>query len=883
MNSFKSESGFFSNPGNANKILEMTADTMFLLTKDGICVDMVIHTDRWFLQNKNVFIGKNVFDLLPSETSIALKNNFDKVLITGLTSTDNFEIQLGRKTYYFKCIINNFDENHILCQYRDITRRIVLKQNLEKANKQLQEIERVALIGHWIYNSSTDIFQYNGFFGLLTSGPEYSSIAKNDLLSLFHPEDKEAFESYLNQKIETKINEMHYYRMFYSGKTSYIRFRKITHYSENGVRIIEGYLQNITDITENQLKLEMVTQAVSNSTDYIFAMRTDGEIIFGNKKFKEIHGWKEEEEISNYNIKNSKTSWVSSKGWMEIIHQVTTTNQMVSFVINRIIIEKNTSQSFDCTSYLLKDSLGVNIVWTFGKDITERVHYEKQVKELNQIMSTVLSNIPMFISVKDITNDLRYIFSNRSGGDFRSGLSGHIIGKTDFEIFPLEIAETLRRDDMETMQTLGETRKIIEDTDENGDPKITDQLRILIKDDIRPLLLTIEKDITKNKQMEQELVEAKEKAEQSDKLKSAFIANMSHEIRTPLNAIVGFSRIMAETPDDDERRTYYSIVEDNNERLLGLVNEILDLSKIESGIMEFERIPLKMNEFGEDVINTMYMKCPKGVDLIYEPSDLNMVIFCDRNRLFQVFVNLISNSAKFTTEGSIRFGYNKIPGFVEFFVKDTGKGISADKLEKVFDRFVKADNFTQGTGLGLSICKSIVERMGGEISVSSKIAEGTCFTFRIPEFNVFKNKTDTKVQTDQKIGDVPENCTILVAEDTDSNFKLIEAMIGKDYKLVRAFNGIEAVSICREIYPDLILMDIKMPEMNGLEATQIIRKTFPDLPIIAQSAYAFEDDRKNAIESGCSDFIPKPFTKKQLTDIIQKSFNKSNNLDSDHG
>lgn len=882
MEPFKTRPGFLSNPENAGKILEMTADTMFLLLKDGTCVDMDVHTDRWFLQNKSIFIGKNFFDILPSETAIALKNNFDKVVNTGISSTDNFEMQLGKKTYFFKCIINNFDDEYIICQYRDITQRIKLKQNLEKANKQLQEIEKVALIGHWIYNTSNETFLYNGFFGIFSSGIEYRSITKNEVLKLFHPDDKASFEDYIEQNGESRTIELKYYRLIYNGKTHYLRFKTINRYYENGVRIIEGYIQNLTDIKENQYKLEMVSQAVSNSTDYIFAMRTNGEIVFGNQRFKEIQGWAEDEDIMTYNIRDSKTNWISNKGWMEIIHQVTLTQQIVSFVINRIVPEKQTSQSFDCTSYLFKDSMGIDLVWTFGKNITERVHYEKQVKELNQIMSTVLSNIPMFISVKDVTNDLRYIFSNQSGGDFRSGLSGHIIGKTDFEIFPKETADAMRKDDMDAMLNQVETRKTIEDTDENGDTRITDQLRILIKDDIRPLLLTIEKDITKNKQMEQELVVAKDKAEQSDKLKSAFIANMSHEIRTPLNAIVGFSRIMAETPDDEERRTYYSIVEDNNERLLGLVNEILDLSKIESGIMEFERIPLKMNEFGEDIINTMSLKCPKGVELIYEPSDKNLVIFCDRNRLFQVFVNLISNAIKFTTVGYIRFGYNKVPGYVDFFVKDTGKGISPEKLEKVFDRFVKADNFTQGTGLGLSICKSIVERMGGKISVSSRIGDGTCFTFRIPEFNVLKNNSDNLMQSSLETCEMPDNSTILVAEDTDSNYKLIETMIGKNYKLVRAVNGVEAVSLCNELQPDLILMDIKMPEMSGLDATQIIRRSFPDIPIIVQSAYAFEDDRKRAIESGCTDFIAKPFTKKQLTDIIHKSFSLSNNPDTDH-
>ncbi len=882
MQHLKNNEGFLSNKENAGKILEMTADTMFLLLKDGTCVDLDIHTDRWYLQNKEKIIGQNLFSILPSETSIALKNNFEKVLLTRKTSVDNYEMQLGKKTYYFKCIINYYSEDYILCQYRDITQRIILKQNLEKANKQLQEIEKVALIGHWILNSHKKTISYNGYFSSSGNSTEYKTLSTDQAKEMLHPDDRDYFEHYIKNDIDSKNNELVYFRMLIQGKIQYIRFRTINRYFEEGNKILEGYIQNITDFTEKQHKLEMVNQAVSKSTDYIFAMTTDGDIVFGNQRFKEIHGWSETEDISGANIKKTKNSQISNYNWAEIIHQVTTNKQLVSFVFNTFNDKSKTTQSFDCTSYLFKDSFGQDLVWTFGKNITERIHYEKQVKELNQIMSTVLNNIPMFISVKDVNSNLSYIFSNNSGGDFRSGLSGQFIGKSDFDIFPDNIAEEIRTHDIIAIRNEGETKRIIEDLNENGEVKVTDQIKILINDEIRPLLLTIETDITERKQMEEELLIAKNKAEQSDKLKSAFIANMSHEIRTPLNAIVGFSRIMAETPDDEERRTYYSIVEDNNERLLGLVNEILDLSKIESGIMEFETAPLKLNDFGEDIMNTLYLKCPNGVELIFEPGDKNTIIFCDRNRLFQVFINLINNSIKFTSEGSIRFGYTKSQGYIDFFVKDTGKGISPEKLDKVFDRFVKADNFTQGTGLGLSICKSIVERMGGDIKVSSRVGEGTCFNFRIPESGVAEKALEDKNSIDQTSVKLPEDCTILVAEDTESNFKLIEAMIGKTYKLIRASNGVEAVSLFNELQPDLILMDIKMPEMNGLEATQIIRKNDPEIPIIVQSAYAFEDDRKKAIESGCTDFIAKPFTKKQLTDIIQKSFSLLKTSDTDN-
>lgn len=250
--------------------------------------------------------------------------------------------------------------------------------------------------------------------------------------------------------------------------------------------------------------------------------------------------------------------------------------------------------------------------------------------------------------------------------------------------------------------------------------------------DFPPILLNIEWDITEMEQMKRELLIAKEKAETSDQLKSAFLANMSHEIRTPLNAIVGFSRIIAESTDTEERLSYYEIVEANNERLLQLINEILDLSKIESGILEFTITPVHLHPLCREIYDAHLVRCPEGVELIYEPSDESIVIDGDKNRIFQVISNLIGNAFKFTTSGSISYGYRREGDQVVFHVTDTGIGIAADKLNRIFERFVKVNTFAQGTGLGLSICKSIIERLGGNISAASEMGKGTTFTFILP-------------------------------------------------------------------------------------------------------------------------------------------------------
>ena len=407
----------------------------------------------------------------------------------------------------------------------------------------------------------------------------------------------------------------------------------------------------------------------------------------------------------------------------------------------------------------------------------------------------------------------------------------------------------------------------------------------------------------KYKDTEDCLNEALRKARHSDELKSIFLANMSHEIRTPLNAIVGFSRIISESDNAEERREYYEIVDANNERLLQLINEILDLSKIESGIVEFTYGPVRLHTLCKEIHDAHVFRCPQGVELRFDSPDEALSIHSDKNRIFQVFSNLIGNAFKFTTEGSVSYGYKQEGERVVFYVKDTGLGIEPEKLGRVFQRFAKLNNFAQGTGLGLSICKTIIERLGGEIAVSSEVGTGTTFTFWLPLENVIQDtetgtnshlpgeavgtqpsevlpaKEDTprpKEETTEKEEDLrttaveTEKATILIAEDTDSNFDLLNAILGRKYRLVRAKDGMEAVTMYDEVNPDLILMDIKMPNLDGLEATRIIRQLSAEVPIIAQSAYAYEHDRNAAEEAGCNDFISKPIAQEKLKEKIKK-------------
>ena len=378
-----------------------------------------------------------------------------------------------------------------------------------------------------------------------------------------------------------------------------------------------------------------------------------------------------------------------------------------------------------------------------------------------------------------------------------------------------------------------------------------------------------------------EYEEKAQKAEKASKMKSLFLANMSHEIRTPLNAIEGFSRVMCETDSQEERTKFMEIIESNNARLLTLIDEILDLSRVESGEVVIKKSMTDLNELCRNIKNTFKFRCPETVDMVWSRPTMAVTLNTDTNRIVQVLSNLIGNALKHTSKGSITFGYRMISDGqeVEFFVSDTGSGIAPEDMEHIFKTYVSkdADTMNNGYGLGLPLSKIIVEKLGGTISVSSKLGEGSTFRFVLPfEGTIGGLSKNTRITTNSRTirvstrTDVQNAPLILVAEDEDNNYELVRVVLCKRYRLMRARNGIEAVTLCEDEHPNLVLMDIRMPDMNGLDATRIIKEVNHDIPVIALSAYAFDENIKEAKEAGCNDFLAKPFRVEDLLDKIQK-------------
>ena len=394
------------------------------------------------------------------------------------------------------------------------------------------------------------------------------------------------------------------------------------------------------------------------------------------------------------------------------------------------------------------------------------------------------------------------------------------------------------------------------------------------------LITFIQQDITEDIRYKENLISAKNKAEEADKLKSTFLANMSHEIRTPLNAIVGFSALLSETEEVDERIEYKQLIETNSEILLKLIGDILDLSKIEVGAVEIHREKFDLSSLCEELFRSFQQRLqnPEVTLKLINPYAKCMAKF-DKHRFIQIFTNFVTNAIKYTPYGEIVMGYECQPGQVRLYVRDTGIGIPDDKKQRIFGRFEKLDTFAQGTGLGLSICKAIAESTGGKVGFESEENVGSEFWFiGYTEVEYVEKSENSEmdapvdilqyIDSDTSIINV-KGLNILIAEDNDSNFLLLRRLL-TDNHLTRAITGAEAVEAMKARTFDVIFMDMRMPVMNGLEATAVIRGFDQVTPIIALTANAFDSDRENALTVGCNYFMTKPVKKRELMELLSR-------------
>lgn len=496
---------------NAQRILKLTADTMLLVDRNGICIDIDIHSNLWFLQEERL-LGKNIFELMPEHTREKVYSTFETVLREQRSISKNYKLELKDDTYYFKCIMYPYDDN-VLCQYRDITQRSNVKRQLEQVNRNLREIQKVAQIGQWMYNTYDNVFYYMGYTGVLCEESS-RSISLDNYQQLIVEEDRLNFTNWCRKNEEGPNEESISYRVRVAGEIYYMRLQAyLREELPNGSCNIEGYIQNITYIQRHRNDINTLTHAINNAKESIFAAKEDGTLIFANRQFLQNHGIPESEEIGKLKIYEIAGDMKTENDWQERCKDILHGGSRSFIAHHPSRISKNIL-AYEGIMYNVTNDSGEESYWSFSHDISERLHYEAQIKRLNLIMDTTIDNLPAGIVVKEVNNDFRYIYRNRESYN-RDLCVGEAIGKNDFDYYPPEVAEKKREEDVLVATTGQGLHWTMEGKDKNGNQLILDKRKIRVDGDelSSPIIVSIEWDITELEKIKRELQTSKEKAE----------------------------------------------------------------------------------------------------------------------------------------------------------------------------------------------------------------------------------------------------------------------------------------------------------------------------------------------------------------------------------
>lgn len=765
---------------------------------------------------------------------------------------------------------------HILLT-NDVTAKKEAEFHTEESKKNLEMAMDATNMSSWVYDV------YKKTFSSLYGSPIVESISTLEgLLKIMHPQDQFQLLQLFGQLEQKEIQQGQITARIYNEKEKQYRYyeSRMRLSSEHfGKLLIIGTEMDVTEKvqlakkTEELIAKRELAMQVSNIVHWDFDVRT--------LKFESYN-----DPVNDY----ASDKLLTIEEQMNVIHPEDRSSAYDA--IQTMLSGKDFTVEFSCRiktkhdktwSYcniigvpFERDENGDIVRYTgFRQNISKQHQLDEELRERNYKMELTFKTVGMSYWDFDVESGLFRAF-NDPVNDFHS----------EKPISPEEYLSTTHPEDVDCVREY--INRILLGV--NSDFNLKYRSKTKWDDEWQTLLVTgipiernkkgqvtrytgIKINNTKWEKMAQELKDLKEKAELSDRLKSAFLANMSHEIRTPLNAIVGFSELMINCDDSSEKEEYMEIIQSNNELLLRLINDILDLSKIESGILERKPEKFNMSKVCSELYTMIQPKVTNpDVEFCMDESGPECLIFLDRNRLKQVWMNYLTNAVKCTQSGYIKMGYSIEGKGIRFYVEDSGVGIPVELQDRVFGRFQKLNEFAQGTGLGLAISRAIIEGAGGKVGFISQPGKGSTFWAWVPCEIEMPEKVSS---VDSQPLDQPsvlneiskEDLKILIAEDNDSNYLLVRHIL-KDYNLTRALDGADAVWKARNESFDLILMDMKMPVMGGLEATRRIREFNAKVPIIALTANAFDSDKSSAIEAGCNAFLAKPLSKRQLLEIF---------------
>ncbi len=875
---------------NLFSIFNSVSEAIYVIDQNGIFIDVNKGAEKMYQYSREELIGKNLESVsAPGLNDInEVNRKMQSVLENEIPISFEFwAVRKNGEVFPKEVVINrgkHLGNDIFIVTARDISNRKKNENELQKSQEKINNIFNLANSGIILADLDGNFLEFNDWWLRMTgySKEEFSNVKK---FGVTHPDDIEKSKMWLNKIYSDEIEK-------YQLVKRYIRKDKSIFWGESSVSAIKdknnqitSTIEIVTDITERKIAEELLRESEEKYRGLV-ENSPDGIVIYVNDKIEYVNG----EALRILKVQNKEE--IIAKSGLDFVHpdSLESIIQRMKEVImhtqaSHIFEEKLKSSTGEVIYVELKAIQTVfehqNAVQVIIHDITERKRAQDKIKQLSQ----AVEQSPVAIVITNTLGNIEYVnnkFIQTTGYSI-----DEIIGKNPGI---LKSGHTSLNEYIQLWQTINSGNEWFgEFQNKKKDGTLywesVSISPIFNEKGIITHFIAINEDITDRKIIEKQLIEAKEKAEESDRLKLAFLANMSHEIRTPMNGILGFTELLKEKKlTRDVQQEYINIIEKSGKRMLNIINDIINISKVESGQIEITLSETNINEQIE-YLQTFFkpeaIQKKITINLIKELSPKDTFVITDREKLYAVLTNLIKNAIKFTNKGSIDFGCEKKGDYLEFFVKDTGLGISDSQKNIIFERFRQANDTInrthEGSGLGLAISKAYVEKQGGEIWVESKVGVGSTFYFTIPYHS--KNELKEKIAVKKQISNVKEennitNLKVLIVED-DAISKLLITIALKPFsrEILKVSTGFEAVETCRNNPDiDLVMMDINLPKMNGYEATKQIRKFNKDIVIIAQTANGMQSDHDKAIAEGCTDYISKPINISSLSKLIQKYF-----------
>jgi PAS domain S-box-containing protein len=782
---------------------------------------------------------------------------------------------------------------------RDITEQNQIEHELVETKNMLESTNRVAKIGAWKFNLATQEISFSDVTKeIYEVEPDYTPTTENNILFSSKGVDRDAVEKMVNQAIQTGSSfDAEFYITTAKGNSKWVRIVGKAEFNKGQPSVLYGTLQDIDKEKQVGIELDKVyteLKAILDADSGIAIVTSDayGNIRTFNKGAELMLGYKAEEMIGIHRA-TAFHDHEEIKKYAEILTEELNIQLRAP---DEALIAKARLGTTDTNewTYITKDGTRITVELSLtpltnnekeitgyvgiAKDITAKKIWERKIMLSEERHRGFFEHSQGLMCTHDLKG--RFLTVNPAGAQLLGYTAEEYLQKTLFDLVPAEYADVVRMY-LKQIKEQGYFKGLMKVQHRDG------SFRTWMYNNILSELMDGEKyvignavDMTERILMEKELIKAKVHAEQNAYAKDVFLANMSHEIRTPMNAIVGFANLLKDTSLDEEQAEYLSYITTSTENLLGIINDILDISKIESGHIVIEEVPFSVKDIVRTVRSILKNKAhEKDLEIDCSVDEtIPTTLLGDPTRLNQILLNLANNAVKFTTSGSVNIIVEQsistdAESTILFKIADTGIGIPKEKIDMIFDRFTQANSDTTrkygGTGLGLSISKSLVELQNGELSVESVPDQGSTFAFTITykkvkeEINKNKNGNNGLLISAKK-------AHLLLVEDNILNQKLALRVLEKfGFTSDLAQNGRIATEKVRDNKYDLILMDLQMPEMDGYQATSFIRQELKNsTPIMAMTAHSLVGEKDKCIEIGMNDYITKPFNQRELFEKI---------------